>query len=233
MNPNVNIQILNIAIQVKNLLMQLENISQTQNMVIPNLSNQLENMGIQTLNIGMQIINTGIITSNSGNGNPNLGQQLKDLGNQIQNFGLNIDNNNQIQMNMQIQMNPMMTNQMMNFNPNPEIWTLKFEDTKSGKYQINISPKKFVRDAINLYKSQANLIPIFHSIAYTSLHISYLHSISAYFHFRYTNIQILLLPIVQVNGWKFWNCYLSFCINCNTMTTRNLCRELIMGPCRI
>ena len=126
-------------------------------MVIPNLSNQLENMGIQTLNIGMQIINTGIITSNSGNGNPNLGQQLKDLGNQIQNFGLNIDNNNQIQMNMQMQMNPMMMNQMMNFNPNPEIWTLKFEDTKAGKYQINISPKKFVRDAINLYKSQANI----------------------------------------------------------------------------
>ena len=157
MNPNVNIQLLNIAIQVKNLLMQLENISQTQNMVIPNLSNQLENMGIQTLNIGMQIINTGIITSNSGNGNPNLGQQLKDLGNQIQNFGLNIDNNNQIPMNMQMQMNPMMMNQMMNFNPNPEIWTLKFEDTKAGKYQINISPKKFVRDAINLYKSQANI----------------------------------------------------------------------------
>ena len=157
MNPNVNIQILNIAIQVKNLLMQLENISQTQNMVIPNLSNQLENMGIQTLNIGMQIINTGIMTRNSANENPNLGQQLKDLGNQIQNFGLNIDNNNQIPMNMQMQMNPMMMNQMMNFNPNPEIWTLKFEDTKAGKYQINISPKKFVRDAINLYKSQANI----------------------------------------------------------------------------
>ena len=157
MNPNVNIQILNIAIQVKNLLMQLENISQTQNMVIPNLSNQLENMGIQTLNIGMQIINTGIMTRNSANENPNLGQQLKDLGNQIQNFGLNIDNNNQIPMNMQMQMNPMMMNQMMNFNPNPEIWTLKFEDTKAGKYQINISPKKFVRDAIDLFKSKANI----------------------------------------------------------------------------
>ena len=137
--------------------MQLENISQTQNMVIPNLSNQLENMGIQTLNIGMQIINTGIMTRNSANENPNLGQQLKDLGNQIQNFGLNIDNNNQIQMNMQMQMNPMMMNQMMNFNPNPEVWTLTFEHTRLGMYQINISPKKFVRDAIDLFKSKANI----------------------------------------------------------------------------
>ena len=127
-------------------------------MVIPNLSNQLENMGIQTLNIGMQIINTGIITSNSGNGNPNLGQQLKDLGNQIQNFGLNIDNNNQIQMNMQMQMNPMMMNQMMNFNPNPEIWTLKFHYNYLDKeIEINISHKKLVQDAIDLFKIQANI----------------------------------------------------------------------------
>ena len=163
MNPNVNIQISNIAIQLKNLAMQLENISQAQNMVIPNLSNQLENMGIQTLNIGMQIINTGIITSNSGNGNPNLGQQLKDLGNQIQNFGLNIDNNNQIQMNMQMQMNQMMMNQMMmnqmmNFNPNPEILTLKFHYNYLDKeIEINISHKKLVQDAIDLFKIQANI----------------------------------------------------------------------------
>ena len=91
------------------------------------------------------------MTRNSANENPNLGQQLKDLGNQIQNFGLNIDNNNQILMNMQMQMNPMM------MNPNPEIWTLEFEHTRLGMYPINISPKKFVRDAIDLFKSKANI----------------------------------------------------------------------------
>ena len=162
MDGNSNTQIQNIIFQLKNLVMQLENIMQIQHMGMPNLSNQLQNMGMQMLNIGMQMINMGIIMPNFGIENSDISQQLKYLGSQIQNIGFNIDNNKQMQMNMQMQINQMMINPVMNNVSDSDNfidkWNLRFENGDTNIIDtILISPKKTVRDAINLYKIKANI----------------------------------------------------------------------------
>ena len=128
---------------------QFENINlQIQNMAIQNLFSQLQNLGMQMLNMGIQIINIGIEMPNFGLENPYISQQLKNIGNQIQNIGMNIDMKNMMQMN---QMNQMMNNRCNIDEVNK--WNLIFYEVDTlHSFNIQISPEKKFKEAINMYK---------------------------------------------------------------------------------
>ena len=133
--------------------MQFENINmQINNVAMQNLSNQFQNIGMQMLNMGIQIINFGVNNLYNSFEMSNLSQQLKDIGNLIQNIGMNIDMKKNMQM---IMMNQMMLNKIETTK-----WNLIFDmQERHKRFAIEISPEKKFKDAIDLFKIEANVDP--------------------------------------------------------------------------